>query len=144
MLGGDNGVIRWNQVTVPHKHQSGKTRTTSLGNTYTTVLSFSHAYNQHFHTNASYFLAETRLSRSEGPPRCRLSFCAGDLRLGPVQNLQELCDTMTHSRVQVCFRALDVVVEVISEELDSVDGREGLGRVGKVSRREDCSQRWDH
>jgi len=62
------------------------------------------------------------LSRSESPPRRRLPLLRRHLRLGPVQDLQELCYSVTHSRVHVRLGALDVVVEVVTEELDAVDG----------------------
>lgn len=57
----------------------------------------------------------------------------GRLILGPVQDLLELSDTMSHTRVHVRLRTLDVVVEVIAEVLDVADGRFGDGGVGEVT-----------
>jgi hypothetical protein len=39
--------------------------------------------------------------------------------------------------VHVRLGALDVVVQIIAEELDAVDGGQGLGGVGEVSGEED-------
>lgn len=40
------------------------------------------------------------------------------LRFRSVQHLQELSHSVSHSRMHVCLGAFDVVVEVVSEELD--------------------------
>jgi hypothetical protein len=55
------------------------------------------------------------LPRPKRPTRCSLSLLSSNLGLSPVQNLQEFSNSMPHSRVHVCFRALDVVMEVIAE-----------------------------
>lgn len=44
---------------------------------------------------------------------------------------------MSHPRVHVCFGAFDVVVEVVSKQLDPVDRRLRLVGGCKVSREED-------
>lgn len=57
------------------------------------------------------------------------------LRLSPVENLEELGDTVPHARVHVSLGAFDVVVKVISEQLD-VGRRESGGLGSEVSREE--------
>ena len=65
------------------------------------------------------------------------------LWLGSVENLEELSDSVSHPRVHVRLGALDVIVQVITEQLDAVDGRDCLGRVGEVSGEQDCkSAHW--
>lgn len=46
----------------------------------------------------------------------------GHLGLRAVEDLEELCDAIAHARVHVRLGALDVVVQVVAEELDAVDG----------------------
>lgn len=53
--------------------------------------------------------------------------------LGTVEDLEELGNTVSHARVHVCLGAFDVVVQVVTEELDAGDGREGEVLVGKVA-----------
>jgi hypothetical protein len=54
------------------------------------------------------------------------------LRLGPVEDLEELGDAMAHAGVHVRFRTFDVVVKVVSEELD-VRRRVSSGLGGEVA-----------
>ena len=55
----------------------------------------------------------------------RLTFRTCNLRLCPIQHLLEFRNTETHTRVHVGLRALDVIVEVVTEELDVGDSRVG-------------------
>jgi hypothetical protein len=87
-----------------------------------------------------YKLTTSPLPRPKRPTRSSLSLLSSNLWLSPVQNLQEFSNSMPHSRVHVCFRTLDVVMEVIAEELDTVDCGNGLGGVGEMSWCEDCCQ----
>lgn len=59
--------------------------------------------------------------------RKRLAFRSCHLRLRAVQHLLEFCNTRSHPRVHVCLRTLDMIVKVISEELNMRDG--GLSNV---------------
>jgi hypothetical protein len=62
-----------------------------------------------------YKLTTSPLPRPKRPTRSSLSLLSSNLRFSPVQNLQEFSNSMPHSRVHVCFGALDVVMEVITE-----------------------------
>lgn len=55
------------------------------------------------------------------PNRLPLACCY--LCLCPVQYLLELADAMSHARVHVSLRALDVIMKIIAEILDVADGR---------------------
>jgi hypothetical protein len=74
---------------------------------------------------------------SESPTADRPSVLHSNLWLCSVKNLEEFGDSVSHPRVHVRLGALDMVVQVISEELNAVDGGDGLGRVGEVSREQD-------
>ena len=74
---------------------------------------------------------------SESPTADRPSVLHSNLWLCSVKNLEEFGDSVSHPRVHVRLGALDMVVQVISEELDAVDGGDGLGRVGEVSGEQD-------
>lgn len=54
--------------------------------------------------------------------RNSLPFSSCYLCLGAVQNLLELCYTMTHAGVHVGLATFDVVVEVVAEQLNVRDG----------------------
>lgn len=77
------------------------------------------------------------LSRPERPPRRGLSLRRRHFRFRPIEHLEELRHAMSHPGVQVRLGTLDVIVEVVAEELDAVDGGEGLGGVGEVPGGED-------
>lgn len=78
-----------------------------------------------------------RLPRPERPPSRSLSLLSSHLWFSPVEHLEEFRYSVPHPRVHVRFRAFNVVMEVIAEELDTVDCRQCLSRVGKVSRGKD-------
>lgn len=61
-----------------------------------------------------------------------LPFCNGDFGFGPVQNLLKLGNAMTHARMHVGLRALDVIVQIITEKLDVRNGGRGHIRVGEL------------
>lgn len=74
------------------------------------------------------------LCATESPSTSRLPLLLGQFGFGAVENFEKLSDTVAHAAVHISFRALDVVVEVVAEELDARDGVfHDLG-VGKVSR----------
>ena len=50
-----------------------------------------------------------------------LAFCTRDLCLRSVQYFLEFRDTEAHARMHVGFRTFDVVVEVVTEQLDVGD-----------------------
>jgi len=79
------------------------------------------------------------LPRPKSPTRCRPPVLNRNLGLCSVENLQELGHSVSHPRVHVRLGAFDVVVEVVAEQLDSVNGRDGLSGVGKVTREEYCA-----
>lgn len=79
---------------------------------------------------------------SESPATDRPPVLHGDLWLGPVEDLEEFGDSVSHPRVHVRFGTLDVVMQVVAEKLDAVDGGDGLGWVGKVSGEQDCRLVW--
>ena len=62
-----------------------------------------------------YKLTTHSLPSPERPTCSRLSLLSSNLRFSPIQNLQELCNSMPHPRVHVCFGTLDMVMEVIAE-----------------------------
>ena len=63
----------------------------------------------------------------------------GLLRLGAVEHLLELGDAVPHARVHVRFGALDMVVEIVSEQLDVTDCPGGDNSVGEMTREKDES-----
>lgn len=60
-----------------------------------------------------------------------------NLCLGSVQHLLKLGDPVTHSRMHVCLGALDVVMKVVTEQLDVRDGGGCDVCVGKMARGQD-------
>jgi hypothetical protein len=56
------------------------------------------------------FPCQTDLSRSEGPSSRCLPFLCSYLRLGPVEYLEELGDSVPHPRVHVGLGAFNVIV----------------------------------
>ena len=52
----------------------------------------------------------------------RLPVRSGDFGFSPVQHLLELGNAVAHTRVHVSFRAFDVIVQKITEQLDVGDG----------------------
>lgn len=81
-------------------------------------------------------MLQTRVKNRQEDVRCGLSLFLG-LGFGAVQHLKELCNAVTHATLHVGLRALDVVVEVVSEELNATDGLPRLVGVGKVAGEED-------
>jgi len=66
------------------------------------------------------------------------------LGLGAVDHLQEVADARAHARVHVGLAALDVVVEVVAEHLDLVDGLfPDLGRL-EMPLEKHCQQNSGH
>lgn len=61
--------------------------------------------------------------------RCRIS-------LGPIQYLLKLCHAMAHAGMHVGFRAFDMVMKVVTEELDVGNRCRGRRSVCKVARKE--------
>ena len=57
-----------------------------------------------------------------------LPFCRCNLGLCTIEHFLELGHAEAHPRVHVRFRALDVIVEIIAEELDVRNG--GVSHVG--------------
>jgi hypothetical protein len=57
-----------------------------------------------------YKLTTSPLPRPKRPTRSSLSLLSSNLWFSPVKDLQEFSNSMPHSRVHVCFRALDVVM----------------------------------
>lgn len=57
----------------------------------------------------------------------------GDFGFGPVQNLLEFGNAVAHARMHVSFRALDVIVQIITEKLNVGNGGRGHIRIGEVS-----------
>ncbi len=94
---------------------------------YTLIASFS------LHASIKALL---HLRTTESPTASRLPLLLGQFWLGPVEHLQELGDAVTHSTVHVGLAALDVVVQIVSEQLDARDGACGDFGGAKVSREE--------
>jgi len=90
------------------------------------------------HGTLSYLAAQLHYSsRPESPPRRRPPLLRRYFRLSSVQDLQELRDPVSHARMHICLRALDMVVQVVSEELDTIDSGECLGGIDEMTRKED-------
>jgi len=49
---------------------------------------------------------------------CGFPFSCSYLCLGPIEHFLELRYSMSHSGVHVCFRAFDMIMEVVSEQLN--------------------------
>lgn len=73
------------------------------------------------------------LTRSERPATSGL-LLTSNFGLSSVKNFKEFGNPVSHSRVHVGLGALDVVVQVIAEKLDAVDGSKSLGWICKVTR----------
>jgi len=52
---------------------------------------------------------------------------SGQVLLGSVENLQQRINSVSHASVQVRLGALNVVVQVVTESLDHIDGLVLLG-----------------
>lgn len=76
------------------------------------------------------------LNLPKRPPTHRPPLCIYALRPRAVQHLQEIRGAPAHARVDVRFRRLDVVVEVVAEGLDVGDGG-GAGGGVEVAGEED-------
>lgn len=67
------------------------------------------------------------------------SLSSSNLRLCPIQHFLKLCDPVSHARVHVGFRTLDVVMEIVAKELNVRDGGGRDGRIGEMARKENKS-----
>ena len=76
--------------------------------------------------------AHKRPRGRSSPNSFPLSNC--DFGLGPVQNFLELGNAMAHTRMHVSFGTLDVIVQVITEQLNVGDGGRRHIRVGEMPR----------
>jgi hypothetical protein len=65
-----------------------------------------------------------------------LPFPSRNLRLCTVEDLLELTDSVPHAGVQVSLRALDMVVQVVTEQLDVRNRGCRNGRVEEMAREE--------
>ena len=74
----------------------------------------------------------------ERPARRCPPLCTRHFGFRPVEDLEEFRDSVSHPGMHVCLGAFDVVVQIVSEELDSVDGREGLLGIREMTGEEDC------
>lgn len=62
-----------------------------------------------------------------------LPLCDGRFGLGPVKDLLEFGNAVTHTRVHVSFGTFDVIVQIIAEQLNMGDGGRRHIRIGEVS-----------
>lgn len=73
---------------------------------------------------------------ANGDVPCGLPVDNRDLGLRAIEHLLELANAIAHARVHVGLGALDVVVQVVSEELNVADCGRSNVRVGEVPREE--------
>ena len=69
-------------------------------------------------TNSNQCISFGRKKGEEIDAPCSFPFSSCSLHLGSVQNLLELRYTMPHPRMHICFGALDMVMQVVTEKLD--------------------------
>lgn len=79
------------------------------------------------------------LERMNQHLRDSLPFSGCNFRLRTIEDLLEFADPMPHARVQVSLRALDMIMQVVTEQLDVRDRSRGNGRIEEMAREEDES-----